>query len=204
MGFMPNSLYKGTIGLRLDFLSRYPSVRLEVATRLEAGESPLTVVSDIHAKGIKIDALNDSKADFIKKLNFLNSRDEIVDPSHDRSGRVYHASDAHLHPRNQDSGGNRKAFLQYWIDNGDQALINVMRTELLKALNSTHKRIDFYWDCSLHTPSAPTVLTVEMRPVVRVLFRTDTRPEEKDETLGKRDPDAEPADLDEEFQPPPG
>lgn len=201
MGFMPSSLFKGTIGLRLDYLSRLPSVRQDVKTRLQAGENPFDVVKDIHAHGIKIDVLNDDKALFIQKLNYLNERDP--DSSPDRGGRAYYKSDSHLHLRNQDSSGNRDAFMQYWLHNADITLIDVMRTELLKALNSEHQRIEFYWDCSLPDHSTPTVKTIDIPHVAFVLFRTDEAPDEKDPDLPKRDPDEDPADheLDEVYKP---
>ena len=170
MGSMPFHLEKGVIGLRLDYLIRDSGVRNHVLARLHNNENPLSVAQTIAVGSVIVNVINDQKSAFAAKLDALMPGTG--------AGAEYLKKQSLLRAYNQDSTGNRSAFIDYWKKAvvSDPKLIDVMRKELIIALASG-REVDFWWECSLSTGQDPTVKTaLELPEIARVLFRTDHGP----------------------------
>lgn len=210
MGTMPLSLAKGVIGLRLDYLTQFQSVRNHVKPRLEnwlqtqaQDDHPANVLRAIEVYDVKIDILGDKKAEFVKKINYLLTKEQSLDPNWDHygNGKKYVKHDSTLHPANQDATGNRKAFMEWWMYQADNNpdLFSVIAQKIVDALGTNNPHIEFWWDCTLPDGAAATAEVEYRDTVVRVLFRTDESADDPD--LDKRDPDPEPSNPDDIFVP---
>lgn len=168
-GNMPFHLEKGALGLRMDFLIKVPAVKAEVLRRLKAGDQLWSIASAIAVDGVTIDLFGDPQAEYAGKLDQLT-------PGGGEGGD-YLMKQALLRPLNQDSTGNRSSFAQFWQNALSQnpALPDQLRQELIIALESG-REVDFWWECSLPTPSSPQVKTsLDLPEIARVMFRTDHR-----------------------------
>lgn len=185
MGGMPFHLEKGCMGLRFDYLCRSQLVRQFLLAKLQAGGDPFVVAAHITVAGITIDALNESKGSFKTKLDQLETADPgRFDAEERRSGLEYDNDQTHLLPLNQDTAGNRYAFVTYWT-NAKSNCSNVegdARAAMVKALQAVgpgapalpKPRMDFWWDCTLDNGECPTVqCSLDSPRVARVLFITD-------------------------------
>lgn len=216
MGFMPHSLEKGPIGLRLDYLAQFQSVRDDVRGRLndylETGSEsyhPIAVMksvqSNLPTSGLEVDVLDDSKSLFIKKLNYQLARERTIDPdwSHVGDGRHYVTHNSYLHEYNQDHAGNRVGFMGWWMGSrpANSGVFTDIASATVEAIDAGRPRLEFWWDCSLPHGATPTAEAVILDTIARVLFRTDhsavtTTP------LPPRDPlDEDPEDPDDEWSP---
>lgn len=190
MGSMPFHLEKGVLGLRLDYLCRSPKAREHVRTRLEAGEDPLAVATDINIPGVGIiNVLTDKRPAFAAKLDSLLQVDRTnPDPYERRSGDQYLADHAQLRPANNDNTGNRDAFAKYWMERRAQVAAE-LKTVLIQALKSDKHHVDFWWECSLEEGKGPAVKLVETEGAAHVMFMTDHGPVQPPDT-----PQREPLD----------
>jgi hypothetical protein len=168
-GNMPFHLEKGALGLRMDFLIKVPAVRSEVLSRLMAGDDLWTIAAAITVGSVTVNLFADPQADFVAKLDQLTPGGT--------EGNEYLEKQALLRPLNQDSTGNRTSFAQFWQNALSQnpGLPDQLRQELILALDSG-REVDFWWECSLPTPSSPQVKTsLDLPEIARVMFRTDHR-----------------------------
>jgi len=168
-GNMPFHLEKGALGLRMDFLIKVQAVRAEVLSKLRAGEPLWTIAGAIDVGGINVNLFDDRQADFAAKL------DELTPGGGE--GADYLTKQALLRPLNQDSTGNRSSFAQFWQNaiSENPGLGDELRQQLIVALESG-REVDFWWECSLPTPSSPQVKTsLDLPEIARVMFRTDHR-----------------------------
>jgi len=185
MGIMPFHLEKGVMGLRFDYLTRSPEARQYLATQLGGGPpvDPFVVASNINIQGIQINVLNDDITTFMNALDQLSALNNYRFDAHERrSGQEYQEDNNALEPRNQDTPGNRAAFVGYWTwafaPGRSPALKDDMRRAMHKALNSStpgppRPRIDHWWDCTLPDGSAPQVIcSLDVPSIARVLFCT--------------------------------
>jgi len=187
MGVMPFHLEKGVMGLRFDYLTRSPEVRDDLRARLGGGADPFAVASSISIPwpghpNISIDALGNNIGQFSQALDDLFSLNPAQFDAHERRrGREYQDDNNALELRNQDTPGNRAAFVGYWNAHAPpgSALRNQMRLAMLQALNpapgeqNTRPRIDHWWDCTLPDGAAPQVITsFDVPHVARVFFCT--------------------------------
>ena len=168
-GNMPFHLEKGALGLRMDFLIKVQAVRDEVLRRLKTGDPLWSIASAIVVGGVTVNLFDDRQADFAAKL------DELTPGGSD--GGDYLTKQALIRPLNQDSTGNRSSFAQFWqtalIEN--PGLPDQLRQEVIIALESG-REVDFWWECSLPTPSSPQVkASMDLPEIARVMFRTDHR-----------------------------
>ena len=182
MGVMPFHLEKGVMGLRFDYLTRSPEVRQYLAAQLAPqGADPFAEASNINIQGIGIDALNDDMNTFMHRLDDLHNLNNYRFDDHERrTGQEYREDNDALEPRNQDTPGNRAAFVGYWTWASGQkpAVKNEMRRAMLRALNSAtpgspRPRVDHWWDCTLPDGSLPLVIcSLDVASIARVLFCT--------------------------------
>lgn len=195
MGAMPFHLEKGVIGLRFDYLCRSQLVRQHVLARLHGGQNPFTISKTLDPGGIGIDAMGDSLSDFKKALDALLASDPTTVPGERRSGNDYDIDQRRLLGLNQDSGGNRDAFVKYWAVDAPGLNPN-LKPEMtqafiraLESLNSTRQRIDFWWDCTMPDHNPPTVIcSLDVPWIARVFFCTDHEPIDHDTTKPPRGP----------------
>lgn len=219
MGTMPLSLTKGVIGLRLDYLSQFASIRQHVRDRfanwlntmapngendLGHPDHPVNVMRTIQVHGITVDVLGDKKSPFVAKINYLRAHEPPVDPSwyHLGDGAHYVRNDATLEPGNQDATGNRTAFMQWWTGHAAGANPRIFREiaeKVIEAIDSEKPRLEYWWDCSIH--DGATVELFLQDTIARVLFRTDHTAVHPDPNLPKREPDPEPPDPTAPFVP---
>lgn len=193
MGSMPHRLAKGPIGLRLDYVSQFASVRADVYTRLSAWvaagypdaldrndwpvhpDHPINVLQGINAKGHKIDLLNDKKKEFVGKLNYLDQQEGLASAQLGvTSGNVglrYLSDDASNPGLNRDATGNRKAFVDFWKGQlpTNPQLFKDIADGIIQALDLDAK-VEFWWDCT--TGGGPDIKVVDFGGIVRVFFRT--------------------------------
>jgi hypothetical protein len=216
MGFMPHSLEKGTIGLRLDYLAQFRSVREHVRERLDSyvttknpNGHPIKVLQSVGSSNrsieVEVNVLGDEKAVFVKKLNYLFANEFTLDPSwsHVGDGPHYVTHDSYLHEYNQDSTGNRLGFMAWWTGgrSKDSGVFDDIANAIVSAIDLGTPRLEFWWDCSLADGVAPTAEVVHVSSVARVLFRTD-HSAVAHEPLPKRPPiDSEPGDPTELWTP---
>jgi hypothetical protein len=177
---MPFHLEKGVMGLRFDYLARSPEVRTYLTTKLQVrGADPFAVASSISIPfpgnpNIDIDALNDDISVFRNALQELwRLNQDQFDEHERREPDQYSADNDALDPRNQDTPGNRQAFVGYWQNVAKPALKEEMRQAMLKALTSNRPRIDHWWDCTQPDGDPPRVIcSLDVPAVARVLFCT--------------------------------
>jgi len=198
-GGMPFHLEKGVLGLRLDYLTRSPAVRNWAIGQMQAGANPFVLVASIPIPGSEetINAFNDPKAEFIRKLELLNAADpppSPPDPWERRSAQSYwNEQDKYLLDANNDHTGNRNAFRDYWLNRLTPKLIAQARVALLGALQSGKHHIDYWWDCSLKEGDPPQVIHCDHMPgAAHVFFVTDHTPVEPPDTPTRLPLDAEP------------
>jgi len=185
MGIMPFHLEKGVMGLRFDYLTRSPEARQYLATQLGGGHpvDPFVVAANISIQGLQINVLNDDMTTFMNALDQLCALNNYRFDAHERrTGQEYQEDNNALEPRNQDTPGNRAAFVGYWTwafaPGRSPALKDDMRRAMQKALNSStpgppRPRIDHWWDCTLPDGSAPQVIcSLDVPSIARVLFCT--------------------------------
>ena len=182
MGIMPFHLEKGVMGLRFDYLTRSPDARQYLAAQLVGGPvDPFVVAANINIQGIQVDVLNNDMPTFMNALDGLHALNNYrFDPHERRTGQEYREDNDALEPRNQDTPGNRAAFVGYWTWASGQspAVKNDMRRAMLRALNTAtpgppRPRIDHWWDCTLPDGSAPQVIcSLDVPSIARVLFCT--------------------------------
>ncbi|TMF06108.1 MAG: hypothetical protein E6I38_10740 [Chloroflexi bacterium] len=185
MGIMPFHLEKGVMGLRFDYLTRSPEARQYLATQLGGGHpvDPFVVAANISIQGLQINVLNDDMTTFMNALDGLCALNNYRFDAHERrTGQEYQEDNNALEPRNQDTPGNRAAFVGYWTwafaPGRSPALKDDMRRAMQKALNSStpgppRPRIDHWWDCTLPDGSAPQVIcSLDVPSIARVLFCT--------------------------------
>lgn len=168
-GNMPFHLEKGALGLRMDFLIKVQAVRVEVLRRLKAGDQLWTIAGAIAVGGVTIDLFGDHQSEYAAKLDQLTPGGS--------EGSEYLTKQALLRPLNQDSTGNRTSFAQFWQNaiGENPGLGDELRQQLIVALESG-REVDFWWECSLPTPSSPQVKTsLDLPEIARVMFRTDHR-----------------------------
>jgi len=190
MGGMPFHLEKGVMGLRFDYLMRCPLVRQFMLAQLQPpGADPLAIAKAIsipRAAGgapILINALADTMPDFMARLTDLFSEDstQLPDDEEHREAYQYDHDNQVLDTRNQDTGGNRLAFVGYWtlaIQN-DATITGQIRAAMLKAINAVdgpekdRARIDHWWDCTLIDGEKPRVIcSLDVPSVARIFFCT--------------------------------
>ena len=182
MGIMPFHLEKGVMGLRFDYLTRSPDARQYLAAQLVGGPvDPFVVAANINIQGIQVDVLNNDMLTFMNALDGLHALNNYrFDPHERRTGQEYREDNDALEPRNQDTPGNRAAFVGYWTWASGQspAVKNDMRRAMLRALNTAtpgppRPRIDHWWDCTLPDGSTPQVIcSLDVPSIARVLFCT--------------------------------
>lgn len=211
MGFMPFSLTKGTLGLRLDYLAQFQGVRDYARERLgnyaanqDPNDHPIEVLkslrSDRPASEVQVNVLEDNKALFVYKINYLRTIEAPLDPgwSHVGGGERYLFHDSNLHPYNQDSTGNRLGFVGWWLGGyrGTTGVFIDIARAICDAINADTPRLEFWWDCSLNHGAAPTADVAFQTNIARVLFQTDHSAVEDDPNKAlKRTPlDPEPKD----------
>ena len=116
MGIMPFHLEKGVMGLRFDYLTRSPEARQYLATQLGGGHpvDPFVVAANISIQGLQINVLNDDMTTFMNALDGLCALNNYRFDAHERrTGQEYQEDNNALEPRNQDTPGNRAAFVGY-------------------------------------------------------------------------------------------
>lgn len=175
MGFMPFHIEKGAIGLRLDHLCRHGPTRQHVIERLQAGDNPLTIAQNIPGPdGTPIKVLSDDR------LTFEAALDTLLGPG---KGAAYRSDAAHLRHLNRDNPPDRESFATFWTKaiGNNPALIDEMRMKILEALQANDatgspKEVQFWWECTLPTPSSARVEHLELPETMYVFFRTDEVP----------------------------
>lgn len=186
MARMTFSLTKGTIGLRLDYLAQFRSVREYVRRRLDnyvktgdPTDHPIEVMRSIPMgdPAVVVDVLNTPKAEFVEKLNYLRHREYPIDDTwpHVGDGPRYLLHDSNLHPHNQDSTGNRLGFMKWWMGGRpkDAGFFIDIAKAIMTAIDADRDRLEFWWDCSLDPGTGPTAEAIVQDTIVRVFFRTD-------------------------------
>ena len=180
MGAMPFHLEKGWLGLRFDYVARSPEVRDFVIQQLRAGRDPIDLARNIQVSNALgsagIDLLNAPIQAFKSGLTSLWGMNNYrFDDDEKRTAAEYDADQPALDTRNRDTGGNRAAFMGYWLNAiaARPALKTEMAAALLKAFESKRERLDFWWDCSLADTDQPAVVcSLDVPRVARVFFCT--------------------------------
>jgi hypothetical protein len=171
---------RGILGYRMEFLSEDAELRDSILERLDT-EDPLEIALSIAVGDINFNLIDDQKLPFAEKLGQRLGEDA--------KRRYLQGAPEELLPRNGDSGGNRRAFYEWWVAKRDGQLVEEM-SRSLSAVLAVGTRIGVAWSPDLTGDREASVSADPNAQPPLLIFHTQRGrpPVETDATLPMREP----------------